>query len=494
MFVDLVSVYLPSYATLRVHTSNNQIMSTTEHKNGIAKDVDMTEVTDRKVVVVGSRQSCLAMIQTNHVIDLLKVQYPDHEFEVRTMETIGDKNLDKALPEIGDKGLFTQELESALLNKQVDFIVHSLKDLPTSLPPNCSIGAILEREDPADVLVLREGLVLEDPFSILTDSCVLPVDPPQLDAHLANNGSTKDSNELAGTSTAQQEIKTRAPVIGSSSLRRQSQVRRFHAEANVISVRGNINTRLNKLDGKWVPPAGRSAQHFDALILAASGLKRGGFENRISYSLGRADAENGSKDWYHAVGQGALAIECRQHDEFIHKFLAPLTHRKTIYETLAERSLLFHLEGGCSVPIGVRTQWSGPTNDAITLSAAIFSVDGKREVSGKRRGLLVTQLPDDHSELMTKRRKFGSDENLVIGLPILPTSCPILRSNYEVCFTVGKVLAHELMSKGGGEILKDIKCEKERRTMEILMRKQKIGERGDTASSSDDGNSSFEHM
>lgn len=453
---------------------------------------------DRKVIRVGSRQSCLAMIQTNYVIDLLRHIYPDHKFEIETMETIGDKNLDKALPEIGDKGLFTQELEAALLNDKVDFIVHSLKDLPTSLPSNCSIGAILLREDPSDVLVLKRGLVLDDPFTLITEIFDL-----SSDNELSNttNGSTSNSNGSSAESNNKNgsvggdnlpEATKAPPIIGSSSLRRQSQLRRFNHSIHVANVRGNINTRLQKLDGVWTPPAGRHAQHYDALILAASGLKRGGFENRISYVLGQQNATNGSKDWYHAVGQGALVIECRQHDEFTHKFLAPLTHRKTVYETLAERSLLYHLEGGCSVPIGVRTEWSGNENNDITLKGAIFSVDGCTTVAGEIRGSLVTQVPEDHDELKVKRRKLGDEDNLIVGLPILPTSCPVLRSNYEICFNLGKDLAHELQAKGGSEILQEIKEEKERRGKQRVQQHQQ--KESDSPSGSDEANSSFEPM
>ena len=410
------------------------------------------------------------------------------------METIGDKNLDKALPEIGDKGLFTQELEAALLDQKVDFIVHSLKDLPTSLPPNCSIGAILLREDPADVLVLRQGLVIDDPFTLITGTCDLSSDKVTSEttngSTSISNGSSSEASKNGSENEATDQQSQLPPIIGSSSLRRQSQIKRFNRSANVTNVRGNINTRLQKLDGLWTPPPGRHVQHYDALILAASGLKRGGFGDRISYVLGQPDATNGSKDWYHAVGQGALAIECRQHDEFIHKFLAPLTDRKTIYETLAERSLLYHLEGGCSVPIGVRTEWSGSDENDITLKGAIFSVDGETTVAGDIRGTLVTQVPADHDELKVKRRKLGDEDNLVVGLPILPTSCPVLRSNYEICFNLGKNLAHELQGKGGSEILQQIKEEKERRGKRAVEQKAAAG----SPSGSDDANSSFEPM
>ena len=422
---------------------------------------------ERKEIRVGSRQSSLAMIQTNYVIDLLKKLYPSHEFHIVTMETIGDKNLEKALPEIGDKGLFTQELESALMDQKVDFIVHSLKDLPTSLPANCSIGAILEREDPSDVLVLRQGLEIEDPFSLITGLHEFESEPESTDA--------KDDQHSK-----------RHPVIGSSSMRRQSQLKRFNPHVKIANVRGNINTRLQKLDGVWVPPPGKHAQHYDALILAASGLKRGRLGNRISYRLGQPDATNGSQDWYYAVGQGALTIECRQHDEFIHRFLSPLTHRRTIYETLAERSLLYHLEGGCSVPIGVRIEWKD-VND-MTLKAAIFSPDGKTKVSGEITGTIVTSVPGDH-ESLKKKRKLEDDQNLIVGLPILPSYCPVLRSNYGICFNMGQTLARQLSESGGDVILHQIREEKEKAKSKRVMSDSTI-----STGSSDDANSSFEHM
>ena len=234
---------------------------------------------------------------------------------------------------------FTQELEDALAKKSIDFIVHSLKDLPTSLPTGCCVGAILKRENPRDALVLKSGLNLSDPFDIIRGTNIQLTD---------RNGNPRN------------------PVIGTSSLRRQSQLKHFNPNVTVTDVRGNITTRLEKLDGK------KGDIDYDAVILAVSGLSRAGagHKERISLALGS------EHKWYHAVGQGALAIECRDDDEFVHNLLEPLNDYDTIYEILIERSLMAHLEGGCSVPIGVRCIWSSDRR-SITAEGAVFSSNGK---------------------------------------------------------------------------------------------------------------------
>lgn len=420
---------------------------------------------NKKVIHVGSRASSLALIQTELVVSRLSKVYGDeYDFEIHTMKTIGDKILEKPLPEIGDKGLFTQELEEALLSNRVDFIVHSLKDLPTSLPDGCCIGAILEREDPCDVIVLKKGLQVDSASDLIY-------------------GKFPRVNPVEGDASV---------TIGTSSLRRQSQVRRMNPNAIVKDVRGNLTTRLEKLDGL------KGNVSYDALILASSGLKRAGFQDRISFLLGDDNNDFSSQDkqlipWLYAVGQGALAIECRSNDDLILTLLKPITDHKTVYEILAERSLLMHLEGGCSVPIGVQSSWSSYSD--LLMTAAIFSVDGKTRIDGKssvklNRSHLPTESDEDKEIAhLKKKRKLSvhsldlSSQTLLSGL-LIPKDCPVLQSNYESCFKMGKDLAEQLSNLGGASLLKDIKDEKEKKRKQGL-EGQTTDAQFNTSSSSD---------
>jgi hydroxymethylbilane synthase len=281
-----------------------------------------------QTIRIGSRKSQLALVQTHWVQGELQKAHSDRTFEVQTMSTQGDNILDVALAKIGDKGLFTKELEDAMLSRQVDFAVHSLKDLPTNLPAGLMLGAITEREDPADAVVFHAR-------------------------HQAKNLETLPDGA----------------VIGTSSLRRLAQLRHHYSHLAFKDVRGNLNTRLAKLD----------AGEYDALILAAAGLQRLGMPERIDQILSPEIS-------LHAVGQGALGIECRQNDDQILSLFSPLIHSPTTQRCLAERSFLRELEGGCQVPIGVNSMIVG---DRLTLKGMVASLDGvqmiKAEVTGDQK-------------------------------------------------------------------------------------------------------------
>lgn len=265
---------------------------------------------------IGSRKSQLALIQTHWVRDNLQQAFPERSFEIHTMSTQGDKILDVALAKIGDKGLFTQELESSMLDGDVDFAVHSLKDLPTRLPQGLTLGCVTEREDPSDALVVHE------------------------------NHRDKQIDQLP-----------EGAVIGTSSLRRLAQLRHHFPHLRFKDVRGNLNTRLKKLDNG----------EYDALILAAAGLIRMNMGDRVHQVLP-------PKISLHAVGQGALGIECRDNDPDILALIQKLQHQPTAYRCYAERAFLRELEGGCQVPIGVNTALDG---DRLTLTGLVASLDGK---------------------------------------------------------------------------------------------------------------------
>ena len=310
----------------------------------------MTISASTPTIRIGSRKSQLALIQTYWVQEKLEKNFPNITFEVHKMSTQGDKILDVALAKIGDKGLFTKELELGMLQNETDLAVHSLKDLPTNLPEGLILGCVTERENPADALVLHEKL--------------------------------KDK---------QLETLPEGAVIGTSSLRRLAQLRYHFPHLEFKDVRGNLNTRLAKLD----------AGEYDALILAFAGLHRLGMSDRIHQIIPPEIS-------LHAVGQGALGIECRAGDNNILNLLNSLEHTATAQRCYAERAFLRELEGGCQVPIGVNTQIEG---EQLTLTGLVASLDGKKLVKD-----IVTGATADAEqigiELAQKLRKQGAQEIL----------------------------------------------------------------------------------
>ncbi|GAB1544913.1 hydroxymethylbilane synthase [Scytonema sp. NUACC21] len=278
-----------------------------------------------RTIRIGSRKSQLALVQTHWVQEQLQKRFPDISFEVHTMSTQGDKILDVALAKIGDKGLFTKELELGMVNQEIDFAVHSLKDLPTRLPEGLVLAAITERENPADALVVH------------------------------SKHKDKQIDTLPEGAT-----------IGTSSLRRLAQLRHHFPHLNFKDVRGNLNTRMSKLD----------AGEYDALILAVAGLERLGMGDRIHQILPKEIS-------LHAVGQGALGIECRGDDAELLSILKAIEHPETRDRCLAERAFLRDLEGGCQVPIGVNTEING---DNLTLTGIVASVDGTKVVKDTVNG------------------------------------------------------------------------------------------------------------
>lgn len=274
---------------------------------------------------IASRRSQLAMVQTHWVRDELARAHEGLEISIEAMATQGDKILDVALAKIGDKGLFTKELEAQMLVDRADIAVHSLKDLPTNLPEGLILGCITEREDPADALVVHEK-------------------------HRERTLATLPEGS----------------VVGTSSLRRLAQLRHHFPHLRFSDVRGNVITRLEKLDSGG----------YDCLILAAAGLGRLGLGHRIHELIDPAIS-------LHAVGQGALGIECRQGDAVVLERIRVLEHGPTAQRCLAERALLRTLEGGCQVPIGVNTRFEG---EDLVLTGMVASIDGLRLIRDEWRG------------------------------------------------------------------------------------------------------------
>ena len=351
---------------------------------------------DQNTFWVGSRKSELALIQTEHVIKCLKDHNPDKVFKIITMSTKGDKILDIPLPKIGEKSLFTEELENALENNQVDFLVHSLKDLPTTLRSGLAVGAILEREDPRDAVVMSKA------FSAFTMKTLPP-----------------------------------GSVIGTSSLRRSAYLARTMTHLKVETIRGNLNTRFKKLDDE--------KGNYAAIILAVAGLKRIGLEDRISEYL---DPEES----FYAVGQGALAIECREADPRVQTLLEPLVDLHTTLRCVAERSFLKHLGGGCSAPVGV---YSTLENKEISLSGGVLSLDGKVLLKDSLKCKLY--LPDDDNGEPPKKCPYREPRTYCGVVPGKITSISLYGAEQigiDVADNLIKQNALDVMADARNEILK----------------------------------------
>lgn len=279
----------------------------------------------RNKLTIATRGSALALWQSSHVKSRLEVLHPGLPVELQVVKTLGDKMLDSPLSKIGDKGLFTKEIEQVLLEKHADLAVHSLKDLPTVLPEGLDIAAITEREDLRDAFVARKGSEIQS---------------------------------LAGL--------PKKATIATGSLRRRCQLLRYRSDLTIVDVRGNLTTRLKKLD----------ESDWHGMILAKAGLTRLGWADRISEILP-------FNVMLPAVGQGALAVEARADDQWIRELVAPLHHEPTFRAIRGERALLRALEGGCQIPIGAH----GRIEEGVFyLDAFVGSLDGKRIVRGMLHG------------------------------------------------------------------------------------------------------------
>ena len=275
-----------------------------------------------KIIRIATRQSPLALWQAQYVQSQLMACHPGLQVELVPMVTKGDIILDTPLAKVGGKGLFVKELELAMLDGRADIAVHSMKDVPVEFPEGLGLVTICEREDPRDAFVSNHYTSLAE----------LP------------HGS----------------------VVGTSSLRRQCQLRQQRPDLQIRDLRGNVGTRLSKLDNG----------DYDAIILAVAGLKRLGLDSRIRAALT-------PEECLPAVGQGAVGIECRLDDHHTRELLAPLAHRETTLRVQAERAMNMRLEGGCQVPIGSYAELEG---DQLWLRALVGAPDGSQMVCGERRG------------------------------------------------------------------------------------------------------------
>lgn len=273
-------------------------------------------------LTIGTRGSALALWQAKHVASIIENNNPSVKVELLTIKTQGDKILDAPLAQIGGKGLFTKEIEDALLDGRVDLAVHSMKDLPTELPKGLRLAAVMIREDPRDVFISRDGQLLED----------LP----------------------------------QGARIGTSSLRRKAFLLNRYPGLEVISIRGNVDTRLRKIE----------TENLAGIMLAAAGIIRMGFADRIT-SYMEPDA------MIPAIGQGALALETRESDPEVDEIIAGLNHPDTARCVKIERAFLQRMGGGCQVPMAAHCVSHG---EGIKVVAAVVHPDGNPVVSDSYEG------------------------------------------------------------------------------------------------------------
>jgi hydroxymethylbilane synthase len=302
-------------------------------------------------IKIGTRGSKLALWQANWVKSVLQEKFPQHNVELIIIKTQGDKILDVPLAKVGGKGLFVKEIEHALLTRNIDIAVHSMKDMPAEIPDGLCIGAVPERENPSDVFISQSGLRFE---------------------------------KLASGS-----------IIGTSSLRRGAQLRHERPDIVIQPLRGNLDTRLKKLD----------SENLDAIVLAAAGVKRLNLEHKITEYLD-------PNIILPAIGQGALCIEIRNGDAKIGSLVESMDHEATRTVVKGERAFLNRLEGGCQVPIA---GYGKIKKEQLTLTGLVAEIDGTQVIKGENSG------PLDSAE------------------------------------AIGIDLAEELLARGAGEILQKLK-------------------------------------
>lgn len=292
-------------------------------------------------IIVGSRRSKLALTQTNWVINKLKELDSSFDFEVKEIVTKGDQILDVTLSKVGGKGLFVKEIEQAMLDKEIDMAVHSMKDMPSALPEGLCIGCIPVREDHRDAFISKNHIPLKE----------LP----------------------AGS------------VIGTSSLRRGAQILAQRPDLEIKWIRGNIDTRLSKLE----------TEDYDAIILAAAGLSRMGWTSNVVTEF--LDPEF----CVPAVGQGALSIECREDDEQLLGLLSKFASSETTKTVTAERAFLHKMEGGCQVPIAGYAELLH--DEGVTLTVLVASPDGKEIYTETVTGTDPVQVGEEAAAMLTER-------------------------------------------------------------------------------------------
>jgi hydroxymethylbilane synthase len=288
---------------------------------------------------IGTRGSKLALWQANHISNLLSISHPELEIEIQVIKTTGDAVLDSPLSEIGGKGVFVKEIEEALLSENINIAVHSMKDVPTILPEGLVISAVAKRHDPRDAFISKTGLTLAE----------LP------------EGSR----------------------VGTGSLRRGSQILHHFPSLNIVSIRGNVDTRIGKL---------KESGEFDAIVLAVAGLERMGLGGEITEIIS-------PEIMLPAPGQGIVAIESRVNDQETTDLLRKINHIETEIAAISERAFLYRLGGDCNVPVGCHASLN---DNFVNLSGIISSPDGKVLIKNDTSGPIeeARQLGEKLADIM----------------------------------------------------------------------------------------------
>jgi len=350
-----------------------------------------------KRITIGTRGSKLALWQAEFVKTELQKLYPELKVEILKIKTTGDKILDVPLAQVGGKGLFVKEIEEALLRFEADIAVHSMKDVPTDFPDGLHLPVVCEREDPRDALILNKKLRIKSEELKVKSGQLKPnseiSNPPLPSFFKGGQGGITPSLIFSLPKKAK---------VGTSSLRRSCQLLSLRPDLKIEQLRGNLDTRLRKLD----------EGQYDAIILATAGLKRLGLQDRITEIL-PPDIS------LPAIGQGAVGIECRISDEFVNDLISPLNHPETSICVKAERAFLKKLEGGCQVPIAAHARL---TNGRIVLDGLVGSISGEKIIKGHSEGeaghaeILGVTLAE---EILSKGAKEILDEVYKSGAPLV---------------------------------------------------------------------------
>jgi hydroxymethylbilane synthase len=356
-------------------------------------------------IFIGTRGSKLALWQAEWVKAELEILYPEFEIELVKIKTTGDKILDVPLAAAGGKGLFVKEIEESLLRHNIDIAVHSMKDVPTEFPDGLHLAAVCKREDPRDALILSKR-----------SNPPTPLIPPL--SRGESGGGKKVGEGGFGTHRSLLFTLPHGARIGTSSLRRSCQLLNIRPDLKIKNLRGNLDTRLRKLD----------EGQFDAIILAAAGVKRLGLENRIT-ELFPFEVS------LPAIGQGAIGVECRIDYEFVNKLIAPLNHPETFKCVKAERAFLKRLEGGCQVPIAAYARIIGKESRVNSHSSLLKSGD-QCPVTNDRSVLIMDGL-------------VGS----LNGEKIIRSH---IEGNPEQAEFLGTKMAEDILSRGAKEILDEV--------------------------------------
>lgn len=339
------------------------------------------------VIRVGSRKSQLAVIQTKSIIKALEDRNPELSFEMETMDTLGDKILDIALPKFGEKSLFTKDLEIALQEKRIDFLVHSLKDLPTTMPEGMALATIYKRDDPHDCVIF----------------------------HPKHKG--KKLADLPEKS-----------VIGTSSLRRVAQLKRAYGHLEFKSIRGNLNTRLRKLE---------KDSEYDAIVLAKAGIDRMKWGDKVDQVLTEDEC-------LYAIGQGAMAVEVRSDDKYTSNLLGQLSDIPSLLICLAERTFMRVLNGGCSTPVGCYAKLG---DNELSLHGVVLNEDGSICLEHTLKAEIKTNIPTvegvENSFEMSKSGVFVDSRYMD----------ELIKAE-----KLGEDLAFALKELGADEVLRDVRA------------------------------------